>query len=709
MRAKLPIRLVALLLVPCLLQEPAQAYLGFWNLEFGLRGSFKSTIQNPQSKIEVQALAPYLFSDGHIPEPEAKHLRSEAGDLQRAARLIPTRELVAPAEWRWIKDNLVILGFLSLFVAGASLDYHFLHSLVDSSPILERLSLWVLGFFGAVSASLIAQWVQIRKGSQEKIEWKDVWHLIELNVAYSAIVEGLLYGQWLNLLPGIAHFSPTWTQMIVDLLGLSLFYSDPAAFFIYASLLDPKKERAALKEIREKLLGFYIAFGWIWAIWLRLALAYPHNPIISFAFIQMGILSWNVAFAYGRYPDSEALIRKVNAIPIIGRGLAMPLRLIQFVYTHPWYRHFLRHSIPTLYIAYGAALLRDLHFSTSFIAAFSVLALISWIMLFQHLIYRRSFRESLSLIISWTRGALAPVRPAILWAGFVAVAPAAGQSFSQMAGAVQTAASHFWSWLAAVLFFAVGMGAAGFSGERAMASGNGWRSEFLSRMADTVDYWTQRKLMVAPEQFHNFFCNLAYQVPKELTDDWLRRRDFLILLGEVFERARNSRITGSPRIYRLPGTALSKQNSGNDYREHILLIDHPTDSLTGPAIIHLVYRKDLPRFKVTLWRLGPDTLTKAALYLLRTGWGKNGHSHADIEPSDQPSTDKRWVDDYEQNPWSTSPLPRVGVTNFRLWMQDIYDHFERLPMYQGPPLLPHPAFNWASRRSPIRKHLLMSL
>ncbi len=312
-------RLAALLLAPCLLQEPAAAYVA-----------------------HTGALLPLAAS--------------------LSSRYSPTQTLAGRAVQGWrtfaFRDHAPTAAFLSLFAAASAVDYHFLHEAAERNPLYERLSFVVLTFFGALSGGLTAQWLRLKTGKQDHWELKPLLFLLALNIFYSTFVEVRVYGHWLEEIP-----LSNGARLALDLGLISLFFSDPAAFLVYGKYLHPREESHAREEIRDKLLGFYIKYGGFWGIALGLSLYYEKNPIISFTFIQAGILLWNVAFEYEKYPDSKMVLDWAHRHPRTRWVLYPVLKGIHVVHSHSSYIEMLKNLVFFVYAADLSSLASDFGFS----------------------------------------------------------------------------------------------------------------------------------------------------------------------------------------------------------------------------------------------------------------------------------------------------------------------------------------------------------
>jgi len=298
--------------------------------------------------------------------------------------------------WKLSRSEILqIVAFLSLFVGAAVFAYLHWHGDILSDPLAERKSYALLTGAGGLAGGLIAQWFRIRSGKQ--VGWK-VWPLvllIALNVGYSTFGEKPIYGDWLESIPGFWHIPAPLVQWIIDIFGISLVYTDPAAFLVYGTYLDPRREHHARQEISEKFLGFYVKYGWVWGIFLAAALAMKNSPIISFAFLQMGILIWNVAFEYEKFPTSQQVLDWAGS----HRGfqwLAPILRRIVQLHAHPVYFSLLRWTIVFIWLTDVSHFLSQIGWPNQWIAYFAGFVLMAHIS-----VLGSSTRRYLLRLLAW--------------------------------------------------------------------------------------------------------------------------------------------------------------------------------------------------------------------------------------------------------------------------------------------------------------------
>jgi len=328
----------------------------------------------------------------------------------RETILKPLRRLPV---WKMRRSEILqIVAFLSLFVGAAVFAYLHWHGVIHSDPLAERKSYALLTGAGGLAGGLMAQWFRIRSGKQKGWEVWPLILLIALNVGYSTFGEKPIYGDWLESIPGFWRIPGALVQWIIDIFGISLVYTDPAAFLVYGTYLDPRREHHARQEISEKFLGFYVKYGWVWGIFLAAALAMKGSPITSFAFLQMGILIWNVAFEYEKFPTSQKVLDWTSHHHGFQRLTSILRRLTQ-LHAHPVYFALLRWTIIFVWLTDFTHFLAQIGWSNRGIVYFAGFVLMAHVSILGSSVRRRLLR-----LLAWSTPLIAaPLLAANLFVG----------------------------------------------------------------------------------------------------------------------------------------------------------------------------------------------------------------------------------------------------------------------------------------------------
>ena len=184
----------------------------------------------------------------------------------------------------------------------------------------------------SASGSLLAQWLKNPQAHEKgPLDWRTYFHffdgrsfffLIGLGMTWSAWVEAPLYQAIEQF-----HFSSThlWVHIVnalmqtgFDFFIFSILFATPAAIFVYAIAFHPKDRTAGLKEIREKLIGFYVYYEWRWAVWIFFAMLICLHATHQFYFLSGRRSHLEcVSFEAEEYPDSAVVDRPGRTMPVV--------------------------------------------------------------------------------------------------------------------------------------------------------------------------------------------------------------------------------------------------------------------------------------------------------------------------------------------------------------------------------------------------------
>jgi len=234
-----------------------------------------------------------------------------------------------------------------------------------------------------------------------------------------------------------------------------------------------------------------------------------------------------------------------------------------------------------------------------------------------------------------------------------------------------------------------------------------WLPEFLNRIRAAAQAWETKRIMPQSDAFVALMHALAQEVDTVLSASrsagpdwekrWIKRRDSLILLGQLAEGWIDPVNAVS---IQLTGFAL-KKGRGKQIRHWVLRMHNEE---IGMAWAHAVLREDPenPRAKISFWRDGLESKREAALIQFRIGWdnpapGEDGtgeprKAHVDAVRADKPSTAKHAWD-------FRLPLPAFDKTEHRAiknglrWVRELSRQTARFPRAGSTPTF-NPVFQW---------------
>ena len=196
---------------------------------------------------------------------------------------------------------------------------------------------------------------------------------------------------WLSLPPLVA----AGVIAVFDFLVASPLFTEPSAFDFYSRWFENKDEQGSIQSIRKDLLGFYIRHGWFWFL-TTLTAMYISSPILSFGFINVGILYWNVSFELELWNTSDHELAWLES-STHWKWLAPLARCLQQFFDRPWLATYLRHGRYAVYVLATVQQMHRMHMGLVipgiFVAAAGIIRWVWWANSRPRTVHRPFFEE----------------------------------------------------------------------------------------------------------------------------------------------------------------------------------------------------------------------------------------------------------------------------------------------------------------------------